>query len=155
MSNNNNNCNISITNAYVIDNSSSKVIWRNHKQGRQKASLEHGSAEKLWWKRDFKETCFEFLRKVAVVSEDLFVVWEWCFFTSIQIQNWPDANKSELPSVIETLNVTLNLIITLKLTVNLIICVHPISHKRAFARGGVAKRYHLFRQDTSPFTSGS
>ena len=38
-------------------------------------SLEHGTAENLWWKSNFKQVCFEiFFTKVSKVSEDLIVI---------------------------------------------------------------------------------
>ena len=37
-----------------------------------KSSLEHGTGENLWWKSNFKQVCF--LRKVAIISEDLIVI---------------------------------------------------------------------------------
>ena len=34
------------------------------------SSLAHGTAEKLWWTRNFKQICFQvFLRNVAIVSD--------------------------------------------------------------------------------------
>ena len=35
-----------------------KIIWGNHKRRQSKVVTEHGTAEPLWWKSNFKQICF-------------------------------------------------------------------------------------------------
>jgi len=73
--NSDNNCRTSI--AYILEKfkrraTTNKIIWLVIHRDRQKLSLEHGTANNLWWKSNFKQICFNFFTK-----EDYVVIGSW------------------------------------------------------------------------------
>ena len=65
---NNNNIVKLLYSAYILNKvklrgATNKIMWLIIHGDRQRLSMEHGTAENLWWNSNFKQICFQFYTK--------------------------------------------------------------------------------------------
>ena len=57
-----------IRNKIKLIDATNKLIWLVIHGDRQQLSFEHGTAENVWWRSNFKQICFQFFSRKGIYS---------------------------------------------------------------------------------------